>query len=406
MIFKLNNIEYKVLYTISIGGTGIVLALSSKDNIYPELVCKLYLNKDLKHLTFYDIKNDKSYKLLYKNNIIAQVLGTQQLNNNFSYNYVYDGKKRHSIFKSKIFYYEIGGICTFGELLNLCIYNDFKYYKQVIDIFNIIMKKNEFLIEKLNIIHGDFYHGNVMIKNKYTLYLFNVFNKFNQTKDKKYLNILFNYIFENKNLNKNLNDKTLIKKYNIKTFTPIETDLDINFIDLDFMKNINKFMKFFDKYNKANKDILNIIKLITIILINTDKLKFLFILNNYFISYFQDKGKPNETCIINFNYIKLYVLDYYKKIIHNIINNSVILQQTNNLTLNINIIWSISNFLNMKPQTEQNFDKIINFLYKKQYNDLQYILLLSNLFIEHNIINNYISIPYTDKEIKEIFIFK
>ena len=394
-----NNIEYKNLYTVNIGTVGVVLALSK--NIYPELVCKLYKNKDRDNITLYDVRNDKDYKILYENNIIAQVLGIQNIHHPFSYKYYFNGKQQYGQFKDKIFYYEIGGICTFKELLDLCVFDEFKHYDEINKIIDIILKKNEYMLEKTNIIHCDFYYNNVMIKNKYTLYLFDIFNKYNQSKDNKYIDILINYIFENKNLDENLSDEALIKKYNIKTFTLTKKDLDIIFIDFDYMKYTNKIMNLFDKYNKENKDIQNIIKLITAILINTDKLKFLFLLINYLIML---SNSLDIKIISNISKVKEHVLNNFKKIINNIINKSEILQSINNETINIKLIWLICNFINNQPQTEDNFDKIINYLYKKEYinDDLQYLIFMNNDNILKNRLYNYVPIPYTENELKEI----
>ena len=398
-----NNTEYRPLYTVNKGTVGVVLALSK--NIYPELVCKLYKHKDndniMKNITLYDVRNDKDYKILYENNIIAQVLGIQNIHHPFSYKYYFNGKQQYGQFRDKIFYYEIGGICTLKELLDICVFDEFKHYEQINKMIDTILKKDEYMIEKTNIIHCDFYFNNVMIKNKYTLYLFDVYNKYNQTKDKKYIDILINYLFENNNLDENLSDEALIKKYNIKTFTPTKKDIDIVFIDFDYMKYIDKIMKLFDKYNKNNEDIQNIIKLIGAILINADKLKFLFLLINQLIliSYNLDINIIN-----NINKIKSHAMEIFERTINDIINKSEILQKINNISISTNLIWIICNYINNQPQNQQNFDKIVNYLYKKEYinDNLQFLIFKNNDIIDKNRLYNYVSIPYTEDEIKEI----
>lgn len=85
------------------------------------------------------------------------------------------------------------------------------------------------------------------------------------------------------------------------------------------MKYIDKIMKLFDKYNKENKDIQNIIKLIGAILINADKLKFLFLLINQLIII---SNGLDFKIIENINKIKNHVMNIFERTINDIINKS------------------------------------------------------------------------------------
>lgn len=409
--FNCNNTNFNKLYVSNKGGSSIIIALSNNKDI-PTILCKMFKYHKLEFVVFNNI--DKStYDKLIKDNIISKLICIQTINtpnNNFSYEYSYKNIKTYEKFYNKLYYYEISGICTLKDIIDLWVLNNYKNPDFIIDLINIFMKKSDIFTSKYNLIHRDAHLNNFMFKNKYTLYLFDIFYKFRlsnpNSKDyKKYLKILKRYIFKNKTEEK-YNDETLIKKYNIDTFTPSDKNYDILFIDLDNTTNIvNNILKFTNKYNKKNKKIQDIITLLISILIYIDKIYFLrdliIILSKNYSNYLINKY-DNLYKVFN------YCCKLYNNIVNDIINKSNILQNINNKIVILNLIWEISRYFihgSHNNITQNIIDTVINYLYHNYY-DLQ----ISNIDTFYDIyfyfisIDNYDLIPYTDEEKKEIFV--
>jgi len=409
------NKQYNILYYVNSGGFGIVYALSN-NNKFPILILKLFYEKFYNRVLINKLIDSNCYKQLCKYNIIipildivnypSQIYGSTTYLKNYKQNISLS--KYDILFNNHLYFYEIGGICQIYELFNLFRLNKYKNYNLIINCIKIIVNKCDLMVSKANVIHRDLHLKNIMFKNKYTLYLFDIYNKYNKNKDLHNLKILKNYIFKNKNIDKTKEDKNLIKKYNITTYTPIDNDIDVFFIDIDYILDINDIIKCFDKYNKNNKDVQEIIKLILSIVIHSDKIKVLYtiIINDIFthLSVLKDNTQYN-----NLKYIYDYTIKLYKNVIDEIIEQSSILNNLHNITLSNNIIWYIivyiSNSSNIDIQ--KMIDTVFNYLYIKQYtkDDFEYSIIGNPVNIFNRCIyNGFEQKPYTKEEIKKIFI--
>ncbi len=287
---KLNDIELIPLYIVGEGVGGLIIALTTKNNptLFPLLVCKIIK----------DIKNNSKplmnkYNELQKYDITPKLLGIQILNKPFKwYGKNNENHTNECIYRNHIYYFEIGGICTLTQYLTLLIEFKFEnidylklYYENIIKNITKINKESE-------LIHKDFHCSNVMIKNDYTIYLFDIFNKYNKIKNNKsklneihnYLKILRKYLFDINGIKKELNDENIINNTELKNIINKDKNQElikdkniISFIDWDNSININKkFTKYIDKYNVKNQDVKNIIQLLYNILFNIDIKEFLF----------------------------------------------------------------------------------------------------------------------------------
>ena len=248
-----------------------------------------------------------------------------------------------------------------------------------------------------------------MLKTQHTIYLSNIFLKYQQSeikseKQKKYLNILINGIFNNE-IKENKSDKELIEKYNITTYTPIYNKYDIIFIDIDDVKNINQILKCFDKYNKENENVKKIIKFITVILINIDKITFISDSIYHLLTFI---NKYNMTHI---NDIKTFLINEHYKIMNDIINKSTLFKNVKIKQIIYGLIysiyWSIRNYEN-KNDYQPLIDKIVNYVYFKIINidniidnDIDYFMILNNEHI-YTINDKYSNINYKKYKKKEL----
>ena len=335
----LNEIEYKILYKINEGSYGITYALTTKKNStkYPILICKFYKNISNNTKT-----NIKLYNKLTKYNFIPKLYGIQTLSDKFEYD--------NNIYDKYIYYYEIGGICTLGEYISLLNLNNFSLFginnlkKYINEIINNITELN-----KNNIIHQDLNKYNIMIKNNYTNYLFDLCNKleneYNNNKRKEILKEINKYLFTNKNLNKNLLDNDNNKKKLI------------SFIDFDKAIYLNEtFNKYIKKYNLKNKTIKNELLLIYNIWKNNDIIKILYNLMDTLHSYQYNK------------YIKLILSNIenkYENILNNIIKNNEILNKLDKI-ISYNIINNIHNII-VNITNQNSFNKLFNYIHYKEY---------------------------------------
>ena len=162
------------------------------------------------------------------------------------------------------------------------------------------------------------------------------------------------------------------------------------------MININDILQFTNIYNKKNNNIQQIITLISNILIYLDKIKFIIKIYNLFLLI---NSKIDTEAYTNINKVKIFVLNEYKIIIDDIIQKSEILQELNDILLSSNLIWQIIRYISSAETNilnQQIIDKLINYLY--------HMVLTDNRHINNNLIYNYNEIPYTDKELKEVFV--
>lgn len=170
-------------------------------------------------------------------------------------------------------------------------------YKDIINIIDITLNKIELLNKDLNILNRDINLNNIMIKNNYTIYLFNLFLMLKNEKDEqkqKNLNDNLQKILlhkENDDLKK-YQDKELIKK-GYKNINLINNDLniDININDFDFIMNYKDIIKYTNKYDLKDKKTKDIIEFIMKIFYYYDKL--------FFICCFFDELNYNKSIIKN-----------------------------------------------------------------------------------------------------------
>lgn len=404
--FKCNKIDYNKLYICNTGGNSIIIALSNNKDI-PTILCKMYKINKLKFVVFNNI-NEDTYNSLIKDNLISKTVCIQTINtpnNKFDFTYTYNYLKSNDIFYNKLYYYEISGICTLNNIFELWKLIDFKYYDFIINLIDLFINKSTLLTTKHDLIHRDSHLNNIMFKNNYTLYLFDIFYKFkhtnpNKNEYKEYLKILKKLIFKNKE-DKEHTDLILIKKYNITTFTPINKSYDILFIDLDNITSITNILKFTNKYNKNNKKVQNIITLIVSVLIYIDKLYFLKSTITLLTSFEKNNLNPHQNLFKIINYINTL----YINIIDDIINKSIILQNIKNKQVITNLIWDINKYFIKSRHnnlTQDIFDTLFNFLYKEYYLNNDYDIILS--FNTSLSVCDYLPIPYSSKEEKEVFI--
>ncbi len=362
---KINNIELEILYLIWEGKCGITLALTTKNNPtnYPLLICKFFRNSQ-----YCSNPKNKIYNELTKYNITPKLIGIQKTQDNFKYEYInIDGLKVKEIFKNNIYYYEIGGICNLSQYLLLLKenkYNNIEYLKNYV---NIIINNITNININSNILHHDLICDNIMIKNKYTLYLFNIFNLYlkekNDIKKKKLLKELNKYLFNTTNLNKKLTDDNLLKDnelYKSKIIT-MNNKHNISFIDFDFAININDtFKSLINKYNLNNNMVKYSIQLIYNIWFKCDLLNVLFeLIEKIHIDYSFNNFSNNITDILR------YIENKYKSIITDIINNTFLLKNINNNIIAYNVI---NNVLTMIYNiNNKSFDNLFKYIYTNQY---------------------------------------
>lgn len=375
----LNGEELKILTVIGEGYRGLTLGLTYKNNPteYPLFICKIY--KDYQDWIDDHLKN---YTKMDNFNIAPKLLGVQVAEDNF-YNICHiNGKKETCIFDKHIYYYEIGGICTLNDYLNLSTMINFENYKLVIKYIDIIVKKVLLLSTKFNIIHTDLTTNNVMIKNNYTIYLFDKFIQYNKIKNNKefqdkakdFIKIINNYLL-NVNTNKNHSNCALIKNTDKVKLTCDEKE-DILIIDWDGLNFIDELIKkYVSNYNKNIKDVNDIFEAIYYTVCYTDILKVLYscmITLNDIIGKYQ----------INNNIIKVikYVEDLYKKYVNELYEKSKLYKSIKDEHMRYHLFMIILKGFSA-VRTQEEFDKLFKYIkskkyeesYNYMYNDVKYV---------------------------------
>ena len=390
---EINKDKYITTNIINSGISGTTLALKQKDNkyIYSTLICKLYKKNNLNS----KIKIDKKiYEEIYKKDISPKFIGTKKINKEIKINQFIN----NSSYDNNIDIYEIGGFTTLLNYLMLSINLNLENYKDIINIIDITLNKIEILNKELNIIHRDLHLENIMIKNNYTIYLFNLLSLLNNENDKQKINKLNNIIHKillnkDKDFEKYQDKELLNNGYKNIKLIDNKLNIDINIIDYDFMINYKDIIKFTKKYNLKDKKIKDVIELIMIMFYYNDKLFFIisFIetLNNYKKNL--NKTKKGEE---NFNIINKYLIKKYNEIINNIskinylknIKDEFLIRYL--IDIFLGILRHYNNYNNELYNINQKiFDNIFNFIYNKEYlkdeNKIfsQY-LIINNLFNE------------------------
>lgn len=389
---EINKDKYITTNIINSGTSGTTLALKQKDNkyIYSTLICKLYKKNNLNSK---NKKIDKKiYEEIYKKDISPKLLQSIKINKEIKINQFIN----NSSYDNNIDIYEIAGFTTLLNYLMLSINLNLENYKDIINIIDITLNKIEILNKELNIIHRDLHLENIMIKNNYTIYLFNLLSLLNNENDKQKINKLNNIIHKiilNKDKDfKKYQDKELLNNgYKNINLTDNKLNIDINIIDYDFMINYKDIINFSKKYNLKDKKIKDVIELIMIMFYYNDKLFFIIsfieFLNNYKKNLIKSK-KGYE----NFNIINKYLIKKYNDII-NIISNINYLKNKDEFLIRyfidifLGIIRHYNNYNNELYIINQKiFDNIFNFIYNKEYLKDE-----NKIFSQYLIINNLFS---------------
>ncbi len=388
---RINNIDLKILYTVGEGLCGVILGLTTKNNptTYPLLTCKLF-----KISILCDKPNTNIYNNLKKYNITSKLIGIQNVSDKFEYEYTdFEGYKVKSVFNNIIHYYNIGGICNLTQYIHLLTEDEFKNIEYIKKYIRDILKNIKKINVETGILHHDLRTDNIMIKNNYSYYLFNLYNLYlkeqNENNKKKILKEINKYLF-NKNTNKKLLDENLLKNNELYKLGLISiTNNDITIIDFNRAYNLNdNFKKYIKPYNLNNKNVKQILQLIYNIWLNSDAISILFSLLEH-ISIINCNYKNND----NMKNIQIYIENIFDKLINEIIDNTI-LKELNNTQLAyifLNIILTFT--YNIKNNID--FDNVFNYIYTKQYlknkeylhYDYIYYGNLADKYINHNKIN-------------------
>jgi len=396
---QLNDIEFKILYTTGEGLCGITLALTTKNNPtnYPLLICKLF-----KSIQMCEKPNDNIYNKVQNYNITSKLIGIQKLTDKFKYQYTdLEGFKVKGIFENYIYYYEIGGFCNLTQYLD--ILREFKYEniyylkKYINDILKSIKKLNY----ETGILHHDLRTDNIMIKNSYSYYLFNLYNLYlkekNEDTKKKLLKEINKYIFD-KGSYKKILDETILKNNGLfKSGLISINNVNVSIIDFDMAYDLNNnFKKYISKYNLNNKNVKDTLQLIYNVWINSDVIQFLYDLLER-ISFINCIDTNND----NMKEILKYIEDLIEKTINEIISNTS-LKELKNVQLSYIIL---NNILTMTHNIKSNkeFDILFNYVFTKQYlkdkDYLHYDYIYSKNLAEKYLFINKINLNEKDKKL-------
>ena len=396
---QLNDIEFKILYTTGEGLCGITLALTTKNNPtnYPLLICKLF-----KSIQLCEKPNDNIYNKVQNYNITSKLIGIQKLTDKFKYEYIdLEGFKVKGIFENYIYYYEIGGFCNLTQYLSILRefkYENIDYLKKYI---NDILKSIKKLNYETGILHHDLRTDNIMIKNSYSYYLFNLYNLYlkekNEDTKKKLLKELNKYIFD-KGSYKKILDETILKNTDLfKSGLITINNINVSIIDFDMAYDLNvNFKKYISKYNLNNKNVKDTLQLIYNVWINSDILQILYDLLER-ISFINCIETNND----NMKDILKYIEDLIENSINEIISNSI-LKELKNVQLSYIIL---NNILTMTHNIKSNkeFDILFNYVYTKQYlkdkDYLHYDYIYSKNLAEKYLFINKINLNEKDKKL-------
>ena len=396
---QLNDIEFKILYTTGEGLCGITLALTTKNNPtnYPLLICKLF-----KSIQLCEKPNDNIYNKVQNYNITSKLIGIQKLTDKFKYEYTdLEGFKVKGIFENYIYYYEIGGFCNLTQYLSILRefkYENIDYLKKYI---NDILKSIKKLNYETGILHHDLRTDNIMIKNSYSYYLFNLYNLYlkekNEDTKKKLLKELNKYIFD-KGSYKKILDETILKNTDLfKSGLITINNINVSIIDFDMAYDLNvNFKKYISKYNLNNKNVKDTLQLIYNIWINSDIFQILYDLLER-ISFINCIDTNND----NMKDILKYIEDLIEKTINEIISNTS-LKELKNVQLSYIIL---NNILTMTHNIKSNkeFDILFNYIFTKQYlkdkDYLHYDYIYSKNLAEKYLFINKINLNEKDKKL-------
>jgi len=409
---KLNNIDLIPLYIVGEGVGGLTIALTTKNNStkFPLLICKIIKEIDNNSKPFIN-----KYQELEKYDITPRLLGVQTLKKSFKfYGKNNIDKTNECTYRNYVYYFEIGGICTLTQYLSLLTEFKFENIDYLKLYYENIIKNITKINKELGLIHKDFHCSNIMIKNDYTIYLFDIFNKYDKIKNNKnkptekqeYLKILRKYLFDINGIKKELNDKNIIEHTELKNL--IKTDKNhytnkniVSFIDWDFSIDINKkFTRYIDKYNVKNQDVKNIIQLLYNIIFNIDIKEFLFDLMIRL-----DDIKSIKRYNQNITILLESIENKYEEILKIIILNTELLKNIKNECISYYVINDITNMCYNINKT--NFDYIFNYIYSKQYLKDKSYLYQDKYWHSQNNFHYYIElnpIELTEKEKKKVYI--
>lgn len=396
---QLNDIEFKILYTTGEGLCGLTLALTTKNNPtnYPLLICKLF-----KSIQMCEKPNDNIYNKVQNYNITSKLIGIQKLTDKFKYQYTdLEGFKVKGIFENYIYYYEIGGFCNLTQYLDILRefkYENIYYLKKYI---NDVLKSIKNLNYETGILHHDLRTDNIMIKNSYSYYLFNLYNLYlkekNEDTKKKLLKEINKYIFD-KGSYKKILDETILKNNGLfKSGLISINNVNVSIIDFDMAYDLNvNFKKYISKYNLNNKNVKDTLQLIYNVWINSDILQILYDLLER-ISFINCIETNND----NMKEILKYIEDLIEKTINEIISNTS-LKELKNVQLSYIIL---NNILTMTHNIKSNkeFDILFNYVYTKQYlkdkDYLHYDYIYSKNLAEKYLFINKINLNEKDKKL-------
>ena len=396
---QLNDIEFKILYTTGEGLCGLTLALTTKNNPtnYPLLICKLF-----KSIQLCEKPNDNIYNKVQNYNITSKLIGIQKLTDKFKYEYTdLEGFKVKGVFENYIYYYEIGGFCNFTQYLSILRefkYENIDYLKKYI---NDILKSIKKLNYETGILHHDLRTDNIMIKNSYSYYLFNLYNLYlkekNEGTKKKLLKEINKYIFD-KGSYKKILDETILKNNGLfKSGLISINNVNVSIIDFDMAYDLNvNFKKYISKYNLNNKNVKDTLQLIYNVWINSDILQILYDLLER-ISFINCIETNND----NMKDILKYIEDLIENSINEIISNSI-LKELKNVQLSYIIL---NNILTMTHNIKSNkeFDILFNYVFTKQFlkdkDYLHYDYIYSKNLAEKYLFINKINLNEKDKKL-------
>ena len=379
---EINKDKYITTDIINIEPFRTILSLKQEDNKYSTLICKLYKKNNLKLI------DKKIYNKIYKKNISSKFLETIKTKKQININQFINIDK--SSYDNNIDIFEINGFTNLLHFLMLSFNFNLENYKDIINIIDITLNKIDILNKDLNILNRDINLNNIMIKNNYTIYLFNLFIMLKNEKDEqkqKNLNDNLQKILlhkENDDLKK-YQDKEL-KKKGYKNINLINNDLniDININDFDFIMNYKDIIKYTNKYDLKDKKTKDIIEFIMKIFYYYDKLFFiccLFDELNYNKSIIKnEKGEKNFKLIIE------HLIKKYNEIINIISNlnfsknkNEFLIKYLLDLFLDILHHYDIYDDNILVDLNQHIFDNIFEFLYNEDYLKDEYKILSHSL---------------------------
>ncbi len=267
-------------------------------------------------------------------------------------------------------------------ILNYHIILIFKNYNIIDKYIHESINKYNYCIDKLKIIPSNFYDETIIIKNKYSLYLNDIINKYQyiynwtnkaSVKNKQeYLKIINDLLFNENPLNKynEFLDENIIKKYKLSYYTSIKKQFDINLINLEQSMFINDILKYFDNYNDKILKVKEICNFILLIIVYGNIIDFYKKIYTLLFNNIINKSKTNIQSILN------NILKYYNNTIDIFIKNCSFLKEFQTKAEICNFIYFIYFNLKYTQLNKITIDKIFNYIWFKQWKDDEYNIIL------------------------------